>query len=327
MLELGGDKMRVLVVGGTGHIGSYLVPRLLRAGHEVAVVSRRQQSQYTEARMGWDQVEWINADIRAEEEAGTWGDRMKKLEADAVVDLLSFTPQQNQVMVEAFKGRIDHFLHCGTIWAYGPVERAPARESDPRKPITQYGIDKAAIEVELRRLGRHENFPFTVIHPGHISGRRWFPIDPQGTRNGPEVYRKLATGEVVHLPDLGLATVHHVHGDDVAQFFQLALEQPQAAMGESFSAVAPYAMSLLGCCRAVASLFGRKANIELVPLADLEAIVGSEAFEVIAGHVEHSPCSSMEKGQRLLGYRPRYTTEEIFAECVEHMLESELLVL
>ena len=27
--------MRVLVIGGTGHIGSYLVPRLLLAGHEV----------------------------------------------------------------------------------------------------------------------------------------------------------------------------------------------------------------------------------------------------------------------------------------------------
>ena len=26
---------RVVVIGATGHIGSYLVPRLVRAGHEV----------------------------------------------------------------------------------------------------------------------------------------------------------------------------------------------------------------------------------------------------------------------------------------------------
>ncbi len=32
--------MRILVVGGTGHIGSYLVPRLVLSGHEVKVVAR-----------------------------------------------------------------------------------------------------------------------------------------------------------------------------------------------------------------------------------------------------------------------------------------------
>jgi nucleoside-diphosphate-sugar epimerase len=31
---------RVVVIGATGHIGTYLVPRLVDAGHEVTVVSR-----------------------------------------------------------------------------------------------------------------------------------------------------------------------------------------------------------------------------------------------------------------------------------------------
>lgn len=62
-----------------------------------------------------------------------------------------------------------------------------------------------------------------MIHPGHISGHKWLPIDPQGTRNGLGVYLKLARGEPVHLPDNGLATLHHVHADDVAQLFELAV--------------------------------------------------------------------------------------------------------
>jgi nucleoside-diphosphate-sugar epimerase len=32
--------MRIVVIGGTGHIGSFLVPRLVRAGHEVVNISR-----------------------------------------------------------------------------------------------------------------------------------------------------------------------------------------------------------------------------------------------------------------------------------------------
>jgi uncharacterized protein YbjT (DUF2867 family) len=31
---------RVVVVGATGHVGSYLVPRLVRGGYEVIALSR-----------------------------------------------------------------------------------------------------------------------------------------------------------------------------------------------------------------------------------------------------------------------------------------------
>jgi uncharacterized protein YbjT (DUF2867 family) len=32
--------MRIVIIGGTGHVGTYLVPRLVEAGHEVVCVSR-----------------------------------------------------------------------------------------------------------------------------------------------------------------------------------------------------------------------------------------------------------------------------------------------
>lgn len=326
--------MKVLVVGGTGHIGSHLVPRLVLAGHEVKVVARNPSPHYGDPRLAWGRVEWVVADRAAEEKDGAWKDRMSSLDADAVIDLICYTREQNRTMMEAFDGRVGHFLHCGTIWAYGPSGRTPYREHYPRRPISDYGRSKAEIEADL--LDRHRRhspvgsttssgrrgFPATVIHPGHISGREWLPIDPQGTRNGVEVYRRLARGEVVHLPRYGRETLHHVHADDVAQVFQRALERREASLGESFSAVAPYAMSLVGCCEFVASLFGEKPNIEFVPLEDLEAIMGTEAFMATKSHVEHSPCASIEKARRLLGYEPRYTTEQIYLECIEQMLQT-----
>lgn len=317
--------MKILIIGGTGHIGSYLVPRLLLDGHAVCVISRNPQPQYAEERLLWSQVVWIQADRRAEEEDGTWLERMRTIEADVVIDLIAFTPRENALMVEAFRGRIDHFLHCGTIWAYGPSARTPYREHYPRSPITEYGINKAAIEADLLRAWSREGFPATVVHPGHISGRRWLPIDPQGSRNGIGVYHKLATGQPVHLPDLGLYTVHHVHGDDVAQIFHRAIDQRPLALGQSFSAVAPYALSLVACCQSVAALFGREAVLEFVPMAQMCRYVDPEAFAVIEAHCQHAPCSSIAKGEQLLGYQPRYTTEQIYAECVEHLLETEQL--
>ena len=32
--------MQIIVIGGTGHIGSFLVPKLVELGHEVAVATR-----------------------------------------------------------------------------------------------------------------------------------------------------------------------------------------------------------------------------------------------------------------------------------------------
>ena len=314
--------MKLLVIGGTGHIGSYLVPRLVRAGHQVSVIARNPQPQYTDARLGWKEVEWITADRRAEEPDGTWSRRMAALDPDVVVDLICYTPEQNQMMCEAFEGRIAHFLNCGSIWAYGPTERAPYEEHFPRKPPTEYGINKARIEADLLAAHQSRHFPATIIHPGHISARRWLPIDPQGSRDGVGIYEKLARGEKVFLPDLGLATLHHVHADDVAQLFERAIIHRESALGESFSAVAPYAMSLAGCCHLVASLFGTRANLEFVPLPQMQEKVSPASFGCIEEHVSHSPCSSIAKAQSLLGYAPRYTIEEIYVECIEYLLES-----
>lgn len=42
--------MRVLVIGATGHVGTYLVPRLVEAGHDVVTISRGAAKPYTENR-------------------------------------------------------------------------------------------------------------------------------------------------------------------------------------------------------------------------------------------------------------------------------------
>lgn len=319
--------MKILVIGGTGHIGSYLVSRLILERHDVQVVARKAEPHYCEPRLGWRKVQWIIADRRAEEKDDSWQKRMKALKVDIVIDLICYTPEQNQIMVGAFEGRIRQFLHCGTIWAYGPPRRVPYKETDPRKPIGQYGYDKARIEENLLTGFHKDGFPASVIHPGHICGRKWLPIDPQATRNGVGVYERLSRGETVYLPDDGGSTLHHVHADDVAQMFMIAIKHPKAVLGESFSAVASYAMTLLGCCEAVASLFGREPNLKFLPLAKMEEVLGKEAFGSTKDHVEHSPSCSIDKAQRLLGYQPSYTTEEIYRECIEYILESGQLKL
>jgi len=83
---------RVVVIGATGHIGTYLVPRLVRAGYEVVAVSRGERQPYHDA-VEWRSVARVTADRDVEEAAGTFGTRIADLEPEAVVDLICFTPE------------------------------------------------------------------------------------------------------------------------------------------------------------------------------------------------------------------------------------------
>jgi nucleoside-diphosphate-sugar epimerase len=311
--------MRILIIGGGGHIGSYLVPRLLRERHDVAVAARNAKPRHALNPEAWNAVTWIQADRGKEEQSGAWEKRMTQLDADVVIDMIAFTPEQNDMLVKAFSGRIRHFLHCGTIWSYGRPRRVPYVESDPRRPIGEYGRKKAQIESDLLDQHARHGFPATIFHPGHICGWGWLPIDPQGTRNGVEVYKRLAAGQSVPLCDHGAPTLNHVHADDIAQLVQLAIENPRASIGEAVSAVAPRALTLEACCEAVAAIFGRKANIEYVTRETFREKLGADAAAATFEHADHSPCCSIEKAQKLLGYAPRYATEQIYDEAIHWM--------
>lgn len=311
--------MKILVIGGTGHIGSYLTPRLIRNGFEVWVTARKAEPKYAISTMGWDKVNWILCNRREEEKDNSWAERMAGIDVDVVIDLITYTPEQNEVMVKAFQGRVSHFINCGSIWAYGPSLRVPHLEHYPRQPQSDYGKGKTAVENDLLALYRRNGFPATIIHPGHISGKRWMPIDPQGAIAGTDIYKDLATGGEVRLPERGSVPMHHVHGDDVAQVFELAVLQPTTAIGQVFSAVSPYALTMKACSYAVSAIFGTEPNLSFSSLDDF---TGHPSYNCIKSHVVESVVASSEKAERLLGYRPRYTTEDIYAECIEYMLES-----
>ena len=58
--------MRIIVIGATGHVGGYMIPRLVTAGHEVIAISRGQQPPYRE-HPAWSRVQRVLADRQAED--------------------------------------------------------------------------------------------------------------------------------------------------------------------------------------------------------------------------------------------------------------------
>src|SRR5450756_393443 len=201
--------MRMVVIGGTGHIGTFLTPMLVEAGNEVVCVSRGMRAPYHE-NAAWSEGRRAKVDRTEEEAAGSFGGRIAALDADVVIDLTCYTLESAKQLLEALRGRVGHFLHCGSIWVHGHSVEVPTTEVAPRNPIGEYGIRKSAIERLLLEAALESDFPATILHPGHLVGRGWNPINPQGNFS-PDIFSAMLRGEGITLPNMGMETVHHVH--------------------------------------------------------------------------------------------------------------------
>jgi nucleoside-diphosphate-sugar epimerase len=215
-------------------------------------------------------------------------------------------------------------LHCGTIWVHGPSVQVPTSETQPRRPFGDYGIQKAAIEAYLLDEARRNGFPATILHPGHIVGPGWIPLNPAGHFNA-EVFSQLARGEELTLPNLGLETVHHVHADDVAQAFEQAMAHWSQAVGESFHVVSPAAVTLRGYAETVAAWFGQEAKLRFVSWDEWRTEWSEEEVAATWDHIAHSPNCSITKAQQLLNYQPRYTSFQAVYEAVTWLIEQGIV--
>jgi nucleoside-diphosphate-sugar epimerase len=310
---------RVVVIGATGHIGTYLVPRLVDGGHEVIAVSRGTRGPY-QASPQWDSVKRVTADREAEDAAGMFGRRMAALHPDVVIDLICFTAGSARQLIEELRPSRPLLVHCGTIWVHGRSLRVPVTEDEPRTAYGEYGTGKAEIEALLHRETREGGVPAVVLHPGHISGPGWPAITPAGNLD-PVAWTQLATGRSLALPDHGLGVLHHVHADDVAQAFELALSR-RAAIGNSFHVVAEQAMTQRGLAAGVARWFGREPVLDLVGWDEFTRRAGSEHAEVTREHTSRSITASIARAREVLGYAPRYSSLDALHEALSWLVDN-----
>jgi nucleoside-diphosphate-sugar epimerase len=314
--------MRIVVVGGSGHIGTFLVPRLVRAGHDVISISRGQRSSYADD-SAWQQVRQVTADRAAEDRDGTFPDRVAGLRPDVVIDLICFTLDSATMLVERLRGQTGHLLHCGSIWRAGLSQKVPITEDNATPPFGEYGIAKAAIVQMLREETRSGGLVTTSLHPGHIVGPGWHPIGPLGNTD-PAVWHKLSAGQPIEVPGLGAEFMHHVHADDVAQAFEAAVVHRDAA-GEDFNIVAPSALNVRGYAQVGASWFGQTAELRTVTWDEFRASTDAVAAEASWDHLVRNHVFSIDKARTLLGYVPRYEPEDAVLESVRWLIDHDRL--
>jgi nucleoside-diphosphate-sugar epimerase len=115
--------------------------------------------------------------------------------------------------------------------------------------------------------------------------------------------------------------LNHVHADDVAQAFELALSRP-AAIGASFHVVAEQAMTLRGLAAGAAAWFGREPELDYVSWEEYGRVAGAEHAEATREHTFRGIAASIARAREVLGYAPRYTSLEALHEALAWLVEA-----
>jgi len=94
-----------------------------------------------------------------------------------------------------------------------------------------------------------------------------------------------------------------------------------SACGENFHVVSPGAVTLRGYAEAVAAWFGQPARLTYLGWEQWRTTVPEAEALATWDHIAHSPNASIAKAQRLIGYRPRYTSFQAVYESVFDLIE------
>lgn len=324
--------MRVLVTGGNGFLGSWLVRRLLSAGHQVSVLARPTSDLSLldglrfERRAG--DVEQPEGLSRALEGIEVVHHLAGIRRASTRAAFFAVNAEGTRHICEALAragGR--RLVLCSSLAAVGPsTPQHPHVETDPLRPADWYGESKA--EAERLALAYSDRLEVAIARPPRILG----PGDKENL-----VFFKLAERGLRLELTGGPRPVSLVAVQDVAELLALLGDRPEAA-GEAFFVDAGEVVTLEGLMDMAAELLGQKLRtIRLHPLALRALGSAADVFSRATGRrlplnrklaqqlLAPAWTCSAEKAKRVLGFRARVSVTQSLAESLDWYREKGLL--
>lgn len=185
-------KKTVLLLGGTGAMGVYLIPELVSLGYEVHITSRKShpsQGSHVHYIVGNGKD---NAFLSA----------VLQKHYDAIVDFMVYHTEEFEKRAELLLSSTDHYLFLSSYRVYGDLGRKPITEDSPRLldsvddetylQTDEYGLTKARQE-NILMSSDYDNW--TILRPAITFSKTRFQL---GTMEAEEfLYRALRKKPVV----------------------------------------------------------------------------------------------------------------------------------
>lgn len=216
--------MNILVLGGSGFVGSHLIDKLRSHGHRVRVFDKNDEY-YRKPIPG---IEYCHGDF---ENHGLVSDALRDI--DWVFHLISTTLPKTSNDDFAFDVRsnvmesISLFEKCvaggvkkvvflssgGTI--YGNPRKLPVKEDSPQNPICSYGVTKLMIEKYLFLFNQLYGLKSVILRPSNVYGPRQNPNGIQGII--PVFLGKFRRGEPIEIWGDGKIVRDYIYVEDLVE--------------------------------------------------------------------------------------------------------------
>jgi len=298
-----GEKLRILVTGATGFIGSHLVPRLVERGCDVYSLERYVTGRYVLGQRR--EVKTVFGDLT---EYFTVKRILHEVQPDVVIHLASVSPvaysydHPHEVIETNFLGTVNlaesclhevphfkQFLFASTSETYGNGP-TPKTEETHQNPNSPYGVSKLACEKYLLYMRDAYGFPVTLLRNFNTYGRKdntHFVVE--------RTIVQMLQGTTIRLGDpTPVRDFEYV--DDHVNSYLTCLDRPEAN-GEVFNFCTGRGVSIKQIAELIGEITDFKSEIiwHTIPARplDIKELVGDYS-----------------KAKRLLGWEPRFSLEE-----------------
>jgi UDP-glucose 4-epimerase len=298
---------RILITGGAGFIGSHVADRLVAVGEEVAVVDNLSTGRREFVPAAAQFFPYDIKDRKTYELIRDWRPQViihhaaqmsvQVSVSDPLLDARENILGSLNILNAAARVRVGKFIFASTGGAiYGDEAPVPARETDPPRPESPYGIAKLAVEHYLHFYHREHGIVPVVLRYANVYGPRQNGLGEAGVVA--IFVEKFLAGEQPVINGDGLQTRDFTFVGDIAAANLLALSHPEAGIFN------------IGT--------GRETDIRTIYL-QLQELTGSTRGPV------HGPAKPGEQrrsalnydlARAVLGWQPRVSLEEGLAQTV-----------
>jgi len=252
--------VHVLVTGGAGFIGSHVVDALVSRGDDVVVVDDLSSGKREQVADG---AELHVADVREPLDGPATGvEAIVHLAAQADVRVSVAEPARDAAInvigtvrvLAAARDAGARVVFASTGGAiYGECTR-PAREDDPRAPLSPYGAAKLAGEEYLAAFGRLTGAPHVALRFGNVYGPRQ---DPHGEAGVVAIFLgRLRDGEPCRVFGDGTQERDYVYVADVVRAVLAGLDGNVAGVFNVGTGTPTSVIALHDACRTAAGRGG-----------------------------------------------------------------------
>ena len=233
------DK-NVLVTGGNGFVGSFVVERLLKEGANVSVVSRTQKKFLSHVE---NDVKFVKGDLLNRDDAlKACKDQDFVFHLASKVAGIGYNIEHSGTMMTensimslnmldaARKSNVERYQYISSTCVYPREASIPTPEGegmlgDPEPSNLGYGWAKRVGELQAKMYAKEFGMKVSIIRPMNAYGPR-DDFDPETSHVIPALIRKIINAKTeVAIWGSGNQTRSFVYVDDVARGMLIALEK------------------------------------------------------------------------------------------------------